>query len=329
MSDILIVTGTVGVVMFVKSVSKQSGLSRASAKDSDRQTAGRWMDGCCCCCCCCAVLALIFQRSSSQAMQASTAAACRRRATSTSLLLPTILLVVHRSASSLGALGFAVNSSPASQTRSNHYSNRHFCSSTRLNTMSGTATEITFVTGNKKKAEEVARILAPKDGTTAKFVIVNKKLDLPELQGTPEEIALEKCKEASKEVSGPVITEDTCLCFNALSGLPGPYIKHFLEKTGHEGLNKMLDGFDDRSAYAQTIVAYCKSSDDEPVLFDGRTQGKIVRPRGPLDFGWDPVFEPDEGEGLTYAEMSKEGKDAISHRSRAMAKLRDHLGNEL
>ena len=195
--------------------------------------------------------------------------------------------------------------------------------------MSGTATEITFVTGNKKKAEEVARILAPKDGTTAKFVIVNKKLDLPELQGTPEEIALEKCKEACKEVSGPVITEDTCLCFNALSGLPGPYIKHFLEKTGHEGLNKMLDGFDDRSAYAQTIVAYCNSSDDEPVLFDGRTQGKIVRPRGPLDFGWDPVFEPDEGEGLTYAEMTKEGKDAISHRSRAMAKLREYLAKEL
>ena len=277
------------------------------------------------------IVSLAFppQRSSSQsqAMHATTATACRRRATSTALILPTILLAAHRSTSSLGVLGFSVNPSPASQTRSNN-SNRHFCSSTRLNTAM-TATEITFVTGNKKKAEEVARILAPKDGSTAKFVIVNKKLDLPELQGTPEEIALEKCKEASKEVSGPVITEDTCLCFNALSGLPGPYIKHFLEKTGHDGLNKMLDGFDDRSAYAQTIVAYCKSSDDEPLLFDGRTQGKIVRPRGPLDFGWDPVFEPDEGEGLTYAEMTKEGKDAISHRSRAMSKLRDYLSKEL
>ena len=286
---------------------------RGTATDSDRQTAAHSFPA--------------PASMQSQAMHATTATACRCRATSTALLLPTILLAAHRSTSSLGVLGLSVNSSPASQTRSNH-PNRHFCSSTRLNTMS-TATEITFVTGNKKKAEEVARILAPKDGSTAKFVIVNKKLDLPELQGTPEEIALEKCKEASKEVSGPVITEDTCLCFNALSGLPGPYIKHFLEKTGHDGLNMMLDGFDDRSAYAQTIVAYCKSSDDEPVLFDGRTQGKIVRPRGPLDFGWDPVFEPDEGEGLTYAEMTKEGKDAISHRSRAMAKLREYLAKEL
>ena len=65
-----------------------------------------------------------------------------------------------------------------------------------------------------------------------------------------------------------------------------------------------------------------RSEDEEPILFDGRTEGKIVRPRGSLAFGWDPIFEPDEANGLTYAEMTKEGKDSISHRSRAMAKLR-------
>ena len=72
------------------------------------------------------------------------------------------------------------------------------------------STEITFVTGNKKKAEEVARILAPKDGGSTKFLIVNKKLDLPELQGDPEEIALEKCRLASKEVDGELAC---CLSF--------------------------------------------------------------------------------------------------------------------
>jgi inosine triphosphate pyrophosphatase len=50
--------------------------------------------------------------------------------------------------------------------------------------------------------------------------------------------------------------EDTCLCFNAYKGLPGPYIKWFLEKLGHDGLNKMLVGFDDHSAYAQCTYAY-------------------------------------------------------------------------
>ena len=52
------------------------------------------------------------------------------------------------------------------------------------------------------------------------------------------------------------MVEDTSLCFNAYEGLPGPYIKWFLKALGHEGLPKMLAGFDDKSAYAQCIFAY-------------------------------------------------------------------------
>lgn len=59
------------------------------------------------------------------------------------------------------------------------------------------------------------------------------------------------------QVNGPVMVEDTGLCFNALGGLPGPYIKWFLEGIGHEGLNKMLGGFVDKSAYAQCVFAFC------------------------------------------------------------------------
>ena len=60
-------------------------------------------------------------------------------------------------------------------------------------------------------------------------------------------------------------------------------------------------------------------------IFDGRTAGKIVPARGPLDFGWDPVFEPDESDGQTYAEMTKDAKNAISHRYRALDQLRTWL----
>jgi hypothetical protein len=63
------------------------------------------------------------------------------------------------------------------------------------------------------------------------FELTNAKIDLPELQGEPEDIAREKCRLAAVEVGGPVMCEDTCLCFNKLGGLPGPYIKWFLEKT--------------------------------------------------------------------------------------------------
>ncbi|CAN6476944.1 unnamed protein product [Victoria cruziana] len=89
---------------------------------------------------------------------------------------------------------------------------------------------VTFVTGNAKKLEEVRAIL----GHYIPFQSL--KLDLPELQGEPEEISKEKARLAARKVNGPVLVEDTCLCFNALGGLPGPYIKWFLQKIGHEGI---------------------------------------------------------------------------------------------
>ena len=185
---------------------------------------------------------------------------------------------------------------------------------------------ITFVTGNKKKLEEVQRILG--EGRGLPFTITNCNLDLPELQGDVIEIAKAKCSVAAKEIGGPVITEDTSLCFVALNGLPGPYIKWFLEKCGHDGLNKMIEGYNDKSGYAQTIVSFCSGPDQGVTVFEGRTLGTIVPARGKLDFGWDPIFEPNEGEGKTYAEMTKEEKDAISHRFRAFSKLRDFFLDE-
>ena len=164
---------------------------------------------------------------------------------------------------------------------------------------------LTFVTGNAKKLEEVRAILA--SGEKLPFEIVSKKIDLPELQGEPEEISVQKCELAAKEVGGPVMVEDTSLCFNALGGLPGPYIKWFLEKTGHEGLNNLLAAYDDKSAYAQCVFSLSLGPGHAPIVFDGRTAGRIVPARGPPTLGG-TVFEPDEGGGKTYAEMEKAAK---------------------
>lgn len=82
---------------------------------------------------------------------------------------------------------------------------------------------LTFVTGNKKKLEEVRAILAGDSGTS--FPLDAHALDLPEVQGEPQDVAADKCRRAMAELGRPVLTEDTCLCFNALGGLPGPYIK--------------------------------------------------------------------------------------------------------
>jgi len=98
-----------------------------------------------------------------------------------------------------------------------------------------------------------------------------------------------------------------------------------LDKLGPAGLYKMLSAYDDKSAYAMTILAYQGSEEEEPLLFVGKTDGEIVPPRGPTDFGWDPCFEPKDYLKLTYAEMSKEDKNKISHRSRAFQEMIKHF----
>jgi len=95
------------------------------------------------------------------------------------------------------------------------------------------------------------------------------------------------------------------------------------------GLHKMLAGFDDKSAYALCTFAYYSGcAGDKVQLFRGRTDGHIVTPRGPTDFGWDPCFQP-TGFEQTYAEMSKEEKNAISHRSRALHALKEYFHSHM
>ncbi|XP_060081134.1 inosine triphosphate pyrophosphatase-like [Ylistrum balloti] len=180
---------------------------------------------------------------------------------------------------------------------------------------------IVMVTGNPKKLQEFVDIL----GTDFKSKVISKDIDLPEFQGDPEEVARSKCQLAAEHVQGPVLIEDTSLCFNALGGMPGPYIKWFLKSVGPEGLYKMLAGFEDKTAYAMCIFAYSDGKKDSEVkLFVGKTEGSIVDPRGPRDFGWDPCFEP-AGFKQTYAEMPKSTKNTISHRYRAVDKLKTYL----
>jgi len=72
------------------------------------------------------------------------------------------------------------------------------------------------------------------------------------------------------------------------------------------------------------VFSLCLSSTTEPLVFVGRTAGTIVPARGSLDFGWDPVFQPD-GFELTYGELSKDIKNGISHRYKALALLKEYL----
>jgi len=184
---------------------------------------------------------------------------------------------------------------------------------------------ITFVTGNAKKLEEFVAIL----GNNFPYKVIANPLDLPEYQGTPEEVVREKCREASRNVSGPVLVEDTCLCFNALGGLPGPYIKWFLKSLGADGLPRMISDWEDKGAAALCMFGYCEGEGKDIHVFEGRTEGNIVTPpRGKRDFGWDPIFQP-AGFQETYAEMDAVVKNEISHRGKALHKLKEFFSQTL
>lgn len=179
---------------------------------------------------------------------------------------------------------------------------------------------IIFVTGNKNKLREVVTILGKIPG----FELDNRAVDLMEPQGDSDTVCRTKCEEAARLVGGPVLVEDTSLCFDALGGLPGPYVKWFLDKIGSEGLHRMLAGFEDKRAEAVCTLGFSAGPEKPVRLFHGRTRGIIVAPRGTNNFGWDTCFQP-EGFSRTYAEMSSAEKNAISHRHRAAEALRQFL----
>ena len=186
---------------------------------------------------------------------------------------------------------------------------------------------INFVSSNKNKLRELNEMFNEhfKD-----IEVKQLDIDLPELQGLPEDIVKGKLKialEKSKNLKGPILVEDTSLCFNAYGGLPGPYIKYFLKAIKQEGLYKMACVFDDHSAYAQSIFGLQKGENEEPNLFIGKTEGEIVFPRGQKNFGllgWDPCFKPNCS-NKTYAEMEEDEKNKISHRGKSSKALIDWL----
>ncbi|KAL4937765.1 hypothetical protein BDV06DRAFT_202260 [Aspergillus oleicola] len=173
---------------------------------------------------------------------------------------------------------------------------------------------IVFVTGNQHKISEVRAILG--DSATIESIAV----DLPEIQGIVEEITLAKCRAAAEKIGGPVLVEDSGLEMHALNGLPGPYVKAFVDAVGNTGLWKMIDPFEDKTAEAVCTFGYSAGPGCEPLLFQGRLLGRIVPARGVSSFGWEPIFEVD---GETLAEMDMDKKNGLSHRYKALSKFRE------
>ncbi len=154
-----------------------------------------------------------------------------------------------------------------------------------------------FITGNQHKADYFSRQMG--------VDIPHKKVELDEIQSADlHEIVTHKLKQAYELVKQPVLVEDVSLGFTALGGMPGPFIRWFLEYTGPEACCRLLDGFTDRTAAITCTFGYYDGQ--EMTFFDSEMLGRISEnPRGENGFGFDSFFIMD-GYDITRAELSQE-----------------------
>lgn len=156
--------------------------------------------------------------------------------------------------------------------------------------------------------------------------------DLPEVVEdgeTLEDNAIKKAREVSDATGLPALADDTGLEVAALGGAPGVISARYAgEACSYDDNNRKLvhelEGVPDeeRKAAFRCVVALATPS-GEVTTVEGRTDGVILqKPRGDMGFGYDPLFLPN-GHTLSYAEMSQDEKNTVSHRGRALEKARE------
>jgi non-canonical purine NTP pyrophosphatase (RdgB/HAM1 family) len=167
------------------------------------------------------------------------------------------------------------------------------------------------VTGRAEKAAEARRL---------GFELECLHLDLPEPQAIdPSEVVEAKVRAAYAMLSRPVLVEDSGLSILTWGGFPGALVKWLERSAGIAAIPRMLEGFSDRSATATCAIAYFDGAG--VIMARGECAGSIAdAPRGTAGFGWDAIFVPG-GRGRTFAQMSAEEKDRVSHRRRAWEAL--------
>lgn len=174
---------------------------------------------------------------------------------------------------------------------------------------------VTFITGNQNKADYLSKYLG--------HPVAHLKLDLDEIQSMDlKEIVEHKVRQAYEIIKKPVIVEDVALEFEALGGLPGPFIKFFVEKVPFEVICSMINGLT-RKATARCIFGYYDGKDLK--LFEGGLKGEIAeKPAGNNGYGWDRIFIP-QGYKVTRASFD-EGDDQKTYlKIKPFAKLKKYL----
>jgi XTP/dITP diphosphohydrolase len=187
--------------------------------------------------------------------------------------------------------------------------------------------DIVFATNNENKTREIRTILGDSFRLLS-LTDLNITGDIPENEPTLEGNALHKARFVHNILNMNVFADDTGLETELLKGLPGVKSARFAgeDKNSDANIDKLLSRMGkskNRKARFRTVIALIMEGKE--YVFEGIVDGRIISERRGKDgFGYDPVFVPD-GETRTFAEMPLSGKNKISHRARAIEKLKSFL----
>ena len=183
--------------------------------------------------------------------------------------------------------------------------------------------KIVFATNNPNKLIEIKAFM-PKEIEIISLEELGCKEDIPETGNSLEDNALEKARYLKNHFGCDCFADDSGLEIDILNGAPGVYSARYAgpERSAQANMNKVLfelDGESNRAAKFRTCIALTIYGKE--YLFEGKVDGHIgLEMKGNMGFGYDPIFLPENNE-RSFAQMSIQEKNLISHRGRGMKKL--------
>ncbi|MEC7665306.1 MAG: RdgB/HAM1 family non-canonical purine NTP pyrophosphatase [Candidatus Thermoplasmatota archaeon] len=196
--------------------------------------------------------------------------------------------------------------------------------------LDSTSKRILFHTGNKSKFLEAREYMISKGIKLELLSDYESEIHVIEPQmNNFNEVATSKLRQVLEQIGNKfdddwMMVEDSGLLIDELGGFPGPYSSYVYSKIGPNGILRLMDGVETRSArYTASISVW---DGNKIRSFEGFCEGVIaVEPRGNRGFGYDPIFIPIKGDGRTFSEMTKLEKSRLSHRANALNILSDAI----